>query len=349
LNPYFPGVLMAAISKKTTRRRFCQALLGVSTATVMFDQSRTPALGYSDAIDDPQLFTPGMFCLWQLPSQSPSQMMSYVLRTPHGKVLVIDGGCAADAPYLQTFLRSLGNHVDLWILTHPHGDHIGAITELLSDPAAPTIDRMFGSFPDEDWVEKHEPGTLKTMQAWSAALTQSREKLVEPHIGQIVKLDGCRVSFLALKNLEIHNNSINNSSLVFRVDLGTTRLLFTGDLGVEGGRKLLHSPDMASKIRADYVQMAHHGQNGVDRSFYEAVAPTYALWPTPQWLWDNNAGQGKGTGPWQTLVVRGWIEELKVQANFVSFRGLQRLDFDGVSHRHVAACPRHEERSLRDD
>ena len=32
------------------------------------------------------------FTLWQLPEQTASQMMSYVLRTAGGKVIVIDGG-----------------------------------------------------------------------------------------------------------------------------------------------------------------------------------------------------------------------------------------------------------------
>lgn len=38
------------------------------------------------------------FTLWQLPPQGPSQMNSYVIRTDAGRVAVIDGGTAADAP-----------------------------------------------------------------------------------------------------------------------------------------------------------------------------------------------------------------------------------------------------------
>jgi len=36
-------------------------------------------------------------------------------------------------------------------------------------------------------------------------------------------------------------------------------------LGVEGGRKLLNSP-YAKRLPADYLQMAHHGQNGVEEN-----------------------------------------------------------------------------------
>ena len=47
-----------------------------------------------------------LFTLWQLPNQTPTQMMSYVIQTPHKKVLVIDGGNAGDAPYLRDFIRN---------------------------------------------------------------------------------------------------------------------------------------------------------------------------------------------------------------------------------------------------
>lgn len=41
------------------------------------------------------------FTLWQLPPQTGTQMNCYILRTQSGKVIVIDGGNAGDAPYLD--------------------------------------------------------------------------------------------------------------------------------------------------------------------------------------------------------------------------------------------------------
>jgi len=120
-----------------------------------------------------------------------------------------------------------------------------------------------------------------------------------------------------------------------RVSDTTKSILFTGDLGVEGGRKLLQRFNR-TRLRADYVQMAHHGQNGVDLDFYRAVSPSACLWPTPMWLWENDSaknnarlrlsGNGKGSGPWQTLTVRDWMPELNVSTNYVSAFGLQRVD-----------------------
>lgn len=313
---------------KTSRRDFFKTtgkvVAGVSLAASSFGILNVPVFASDDEV---RAFKEGAFSLWQLPSQSPSQMMSYVLRTPNGQVLVIDGGCTADAEYLREFLKPLGNQVHHWILTHPHNDHIGAITALLPQLGALKIDRLYGSFPDRDWVAAHEADAVKTTENWEAAFKPTGRELIEPKIGDVLEIEGGRLTCLGTKNLEIHPNAINNSSIVFRMDLGKTRILFTGDLGVEGGQKLLKSDRLKKEIVAEYVQMAHHGQNGVNRAFYEAVAPTYAMWPTPLWLWNNDPGTGKGTGRWKTLEVRRWMEELQIKQNYVSCEGLQRLDF----------------------
>ena len=51
------------------------------------------------------------------------------------------------------------------------------------------------------------------------------------------------------------------------------------------------------------------------KSFYQAVAPRACLWNTPDWLWNNDAGNGFDTGPWRTVEVRGWMEELGVRCS----------------------------------
>jgi hypothetical protein len=52
------------------------------------------------------------------------------------------------------------------------------------------------------------------------------------------------------------------------------------------------------------------------------VNPKYCLWPTPKWLWDNDQGNGKNTGPWKTLEVRSWMENLNVEKNYIMADGI---------------------------
>ena len=68
--------------------------------------------------------------------------------------------------------------------------------------------------------------------------------------------------------------------------------------------------------------MAHHGQNGCDKPFYEAVSPDICLWSTPSWVWSNV----NGTGPLKTLVVREWMKDLGVKENYVSKDGTSVIE-----------------------
>ena len=113
--------------------------------------------------------------------------------------------------------------------------------------------------------------------------------------------------------------------MVFSIEAEGQRLLFLGDLGVEGGKQLLEQ-NAPEQLRADICQMAHHGQNGVERAVYEAIAPRICLWSTPSWLWDNARDGEYNTGPWKTLEVRGWMQALGVTEHYVSKDGVCVLE-----------------------
>lgn len=266
------------------------------------------------------------FTLWQLPNQTHSQIMSYVIRTAHGRIIVIDGGTTGDGPYLKGFLAALGGEVDTWIISHAHDDHFGALTAILAAADAPAIGRMYASLPDMDWIRKYgyKPD-VKPYEEFLAAVHKAGLKVVEARVGDTFEIDGVRTEVFGVRNPELTKNAINNSSMVWRMSDKRKSVLFLADLGEEGGRKLLASP-YANRLRADYVQMAHHGQNGVDEDVYRAIQPRCCLWPTPLWLWDNDKGQGKGSGPWQTLTVRAWMEKLPIERHYVMTEGLCRIE-----------------------
>ena len=46
------------------------------------------------------------------------------------------------------------------------------------------------------------------------------------------------------------------------------------------------------------------------------------MWPTPDWLWDNNNGNGFNTAEYKTIETRQWIiEEMKIKQNYISKDG----------------------------
>lgn len=266
------------------------------------------------------------FCLWQLPNQTTTQMMSYVIQTRGGKVVVIDGGMAGDAAYLADFIKGLGNSVEAWFISHAHNDHFDALREILKMPGEMSIKAIYGSMPDEAWISRVGSDSEKeSFRLFNQALADAGRTVIELSLGQVLEIDGVRFEVLGVKNPEIAHNAINNSSVVLRISDTAKSVLFLGDLGVEGGDKLLKGP-FAGRVHADYVQMAHHGQNGVNEAFYQRVNAMYCLWPTPKWLWENDNGGGRGSGPWRTLEVRAWMEKLPVKTHFVMWKGLHKIE-----------------------
>ena len=265
---------------------------------------------------------PPPFTLWQLPSQTsgptPTQMLSYVIETADSnKVIVIDGGNPVDGPYLKDFLAARGNHVDSWFITHPHVDHVSALTWILGNQGDLVIDNIYASLPSVEWVQTYEPGAVSTLQDFLDALAAAGRSYTDINAGDLLDIDEIHVEVLYAGNASITNNAVNNQSLLMRFTGHTKSILFTGDLGVEAGNDVLATVNH-QKLKADYVQAAHHGNNGVDFAFYEAVQPKYCLWPTPLWLWNNDNGGGYDSGPWTTLETRQWMDDLGVISNYVS-------------------------------
>jgi hypothetical protein len=266
-------------------------------------------------------FGPGMTYLdgqkiTMLAGQGDGQMMSFVIETAGGRLIVVDGGRVPDAQRLTSFLMERGGHVSAWLLTHAHDDHVGALYTILNDPDSPlTIDGVYYSMFDAATYTAFAPEDNEWALRMLDTFSKTSPWILHPDVRAGYELYVDEVHIMALNSAYLcESDVLNNSSVVWRMEMGSRNVLFLGDLAEEGGWKLRSDIDSAL-LRADVVQMAHHGQNGVDRSFYEAVFPQVCLWTTPQWLWDNDAGGGPGTGPWRTLETRAWMAELGVALN----------------------------------
>ncbi len=261
----------------------------------------------------------------QMTNSSGSQMMGYVLITRKGNVMVIDGGTREDTPELRRILSLCGNRVPLWFLTHPHYDHHSAFVEISDHPGPIQVDQVYRSALPDPFAE-NEPFHNDILTI-NRCIERTPFPVSELKDGDWFVLDELRIDILGTANLDITVNAVNNSSCVLKVSDQDFSMLFLGDLGVEGGRRLLESH--GEMLSCDAVQMAHHGQNGVSREVYQRISPMYAFWPTPQWLWDNTPdGALPGSGPWKTLEVRAWMKELGT-ANITALQ--QSVVFDTVT------------------
>lgn len=264
------------------------------------------------------------FILWQLPSQVNNIGNSYIIKTDKGQIIVFDGGLDKEEGYLRGFLGALGDRVDCWFISHPHSDHIGALTKILENPKDIKICRICQSTFSDSLLN----GEIHCKDAaikYYTAVKKSNVSVIEAKPGMIFKFGHTTCKILCVKNEEIKKNPYNNSSMVIRVWDPQKSVLFLGDAGAEEGDKLLKGP-YRKDLNCDYIQMAHHGQSAVRMDFYRTIKFKACLWPTPSWVYNNDIGKGFNTHILTTIETRNTIESLGIKEQYISFQGLVKIE-----------------------
>lgn len=267
------------------------------------------------------------FTMWQLPSFRNDIGNSYIFRTSTGKVIVMDGGQRREELTLRGFIGALGGEVEAWFVSHPHGDHMGALCEILKNPLDLRIRHIYHSRITEPVIKAEPEVCEKDCREFYNLLDNCQLAQVTDiqEAGGEYDFDGMYLKILSVAN-DFTTNAYNNSSMIMRVWDRRKSILFLGDAGVECGRKALEGP-YRQYLDSEYVQMAHHGQNGCDEHFYRSIKFRACLWSTPLWVWNNDQGKGFNTGILRTFDTRVWMDRLLIKEHHVScVEGIFRLD-----------------------
>ena len=244
---------------------------------------------------------------------------SFIITTEDGKVIAIDGGHTAETDYFIQYLKAVTGqrvpHIDAWFLSHPHNDHVQVFYEVAENRAKQvTFDKVMLSYvPYELYESRSQEEGMEMVREFNRISKSFPEKVKILQTGDVFNIGEAKITVLYTPDESFID--VNEHSVIFRMDLGGTSVMFTGDAQVNAGNKALAQWESTGLIDCDICKMAHHGQDGVGRNFYEAVSPEICLWPTPTWVWDNVNGNLK------TLEVRAWMEELGVKKNYKAFEG----------------------------
>ena len=259
------------------------------------------------------------------------QQISIVIESNDGQLIVVDGGLKTNAPYLSKYIKNKGGKVAAWLLTHPHEDHVGAISVILEQqkvaghPDFYDIDpgQIYFSFAPYSFYEQYEqayrlPMIKEVMEDLAAYPAEKKHE--NSARGTTFSFGNVSVEILNTA-YSIPIDSGNNSSICYMITINGKKLLITGDLPYEAAGKLLEELP-AEKLKADIVQMAHHGQHGGSFAFYSAVAPKYALWPSSKELWDKRKDAFTEDQETYTIALtKFWTNKLGVEKNFVMADG----------------------------
>lgn len=206
-------------------------------------------------------------------------------------LIVVDGGWTEDASYVREVINELGGHVDAWILTHPHQDHIGAFNLLYQELEGITIDKIYT-------VNMAKPEECKEIASWDSVdayndfLALKIPDIIYLYAGD--KLEICELDFEIISTYDenvkkLSRDYLNDGSMIFKVTNETQSMLFCADVGISMSDYLVEK--CGNTLKADYLQMAHHGYGGLSDEFYNLVKPQIAFFDAPDWLMYDETGK----------------------------------------------------------
>ena len=243
--------------------------------------------------DSKKLKTPSRWKVTQWGSSDDVQKTFYTIVSSTGKLAVIDGGWEQDADLVRSVIRSLGNDVSAWIITHPHPDHVGAFNAILSDNYTGirirriyTVNVNRGRYA----ATARSYDDFSTYETFSS-LTRAAGNLVFLRENDVFDLIGLKCKVLNAWDSYVDRQSVNlcnNGSLVFRISGKKKSMLFCSDVQTAMEKRLLkrHKKELPST----YVQCAHHGNWALSSKFYRYVKPAGAFIDAPPFITEDTTG-----------------------------------------------------------
>ena len=275
-------------------------------------------------------------------TETSKYMMGFVIVTQKNNVIVIDGGRPEDMPLLKEYIG--GRHISAWILTHAHEDHIsGFVSEFQENGGRDfDIEKIYYHFPPLEIMNRQDVPDppyyhaefTQILLAFHQTLPIFQDKAYVVTQGEQITIDELKFHFLYTYHEGLVSNIMNDSSLVFKMMTPNKSVLFLGDLGPEGGDILYW--ESRHLLKADIVQMAHHGHMNCGMEVYAAIEPEMCLWCCPDWLYDEpevpryladfeRAKRRGRTRMYGTAVTRKWMEQLGVKKHYVTKDGTNQI------------------------
>ncbi|HYY97267.1 MAG TPA: ComEC/Rec2 family competence protein [Pyrinomonadaceae bacterium] len=201
----------------------------------------------------------------QLPPPSGKELQVHVLDVglgdsilvvaPSGKTVLVDAGPTAAGKKVVEALKRIGvDHLDYFIATHAHADHIGGAVELFK---AMNVGRVYYSgYPLKGTREYDD--FLKAVQQKNVPLERATPDTpaVDLGDGALLRVLAPTEPFFVAKDLSAGGNEPNANSVVARLDYGDFSMLLAADAEEQTERRMTErGADFAAKI----LKVAHHG------------------------------------------------------------------------------------------
>jgi beta-lactamase superfamily II metal-dependent hydrolase len=209
---------------------------------------------------------------------------SILLISPTGKSVLIDAGDAGKGKVvLDALHRYKIDHLDYFIATHPHPDHLGGAAEVLNGikvtnvidngvdlstpaPVAPAKPAKGKAAAPPPAPPKKSKGKMvgSFFDEYQKALKQNGAQFEKALAGKKYDLGGGALltvlaptePFFTKDQMKGGGNDTNANSIVLRLDYGDFSMLFMGDAESQSEERLL-GKDL--DLKAKVIKLGHHG------------------------------------------------------------------------------------------
>ena len=221
---------------------------------------------------------------------------AYLLRLSDGRFVVFDGGMPDAAQTIYDLLCAQnvreGNPViAAWFLTHGHIDHIGALNSFVDRYAKkveiqsfvhnlPAYELYNGKNTVETTPDVESSGLYERSVQYYSSVTSRypNSKIIVAHAGQSFVYGDITIDVLFTSENIYRKQMLdtNMSSVAYSVTGNSGRMIILGD-AVEIESPMLNAV-YGSTLKANLVQVAHHGYNGGNAEMYASINADYAIW-----------------------------------------------------------------------
>ena len=257
----------------------------------------------------------GSYTFYQVRAADMNGGFCYAIVSPHGKLIMIDGGYKGDAVQVKDFILAHGGVVDQWYITHPHFDHVGALLEILDkyQEEISVKEVYYSPFTEEfcQWAIAN-PNQIESKEVLMyEAFTQTQKKQTKIKFQALkrddqITVDG--ISILCMNSFDSSMRDVNSNSLVLRINISGVVFLVTGDITDSSVQKMKNYYGENNVLwNVDVIQAPHHGYlAGISNTaLYQLTQPTYAWMDCSQYEYEHDSVN--------VVKHKKWIEDMGIQ------------------------------------